>query len=281
MRTKIYNRCLTVKKIKIMPIGLGTASLFQSGGNFAMNLINRAFRKRDIRENVRVQKELQDYSFDKNLEAWRMQNEYNSPIAQMDRLQDAGLNPNLVYGSGSTAGLQSGPSPKYNMPGVDTKKPGLDQLDVIGAYQSIKMMQAQIANVESNTKLTEARERNEGVKTLLNQIGLDFQQETMDSRIKINKQQLINLEKDLEIKEQVRLKAFQDAIQAKFGATLSSYGLTAQDNTWVRVLAMSALQQGMTPKEFHDSMKKGFKNFWERLTGPNARERMDLPQFEF
>lgn len=35
------------------------------------------------------------------LEDWQSQNEYNSPRAQMQRLQEAGLNPNLVYGTGA------------------------------------------------------------------------------------------------------------------------------------------------------------------------------------
>lgn len=35
--------------------------------------------------------------------AWDMQNAYNSPAEQMNRLKDAGLNPNLVYGSGAVA----------------------------------------------------------------------------------------------------------------------------------------------------------------------------------
>lgn len=35
------------------------------------------------------------------LEDWRAQNEYNSPRSQMQRLQEAGLNPNLVYGTGA------------------------------------------------------------------------------------------------------------------------------------------------------------------------------------
>lgn len=34
------------------------------------------------------------------LEDWDRQNEYNSPRSQMQRLQEAGLNPNLVYGNG-------------------------------------------------------------------------------------------------------------------------------------------------------------------------------------
>ena len=32
------------------------------------------------------------------IEFWNMQNEYNSPRAQMQRFQEAGLNPNLIYG---------------------------------------------------------------------------------------------------------------------------------------------------------------------------------------
>lgn len=36
-----------------------------------------------------------------NVDLWNMQNEYNTPAAQMQRYQGAGLNPNLIYGSGS------------------------------------------------------------------------------------------------------------------------------------------------------------------------------------
>lgn len=40
-----------------------------------------------------------------NLKFWNMQNEYNSPQAQMSRLKAAGLNPNLMYGSGASTGV--------------------------------------------------------------------------------------------------------------------------------------------------------------------------------
>ena len=36
--------------------------------------------------------------------SWTLANDYNHPIQQMERLKAAGLNPNLVYGSGSVAG---------------------------------------------------------------------------------------------------------------------------------------------------------------------------------
>lgn len=38
-----------------------------------------------------------------NLQLWNLTNEYNSPAAQMKRYQDAGLNPNLIYGQQNVA----------------------------------------------------------------------------------------------------------------------------------------------------------------------------------
>lgn len=38
-----------------------------------------------------------------NVQNWQMQNEYNTPSNQMKRLQEAGLNPNLMYGNGSAS----------------------------------------------------------------------------------------------------------------------------------------------------------------------------------
>lgn len=45
-----------------------------------------------------------------NIENWNMQNAYNSPSAQMQRLKDAGLNPNLVYDKGATTTASSLPA---------------------------------------------------------------------------------------------------------------------------------------------------------------------------
>lgn len=55
---------------------------------------------------------LAQYAFDRNVEMWNMQNAYNAPEAQMERLKAAGLNPNLVYGSGAVAN-NSGPTPQF------------------------------------------------------------------------------------------------------------------------------------------------------------------------
>lgn len=50
-----------------------------------------------------------------NLRLWREQAEYNKPINQMARYQEAGLNPNLVYSQGNPGNMTSSPTmqPKH------------------------------------------------------------------------------------------------------------------------------------------------------------------------
>ena len=57
----------------------------------------------------RSNKKLAQYSFNKNVEMWKMQNQYNAPKQQMLRLQEAGLNPNLMYGKGTVGNATTMP----------------------------------------------------------------------------------------------------------------------------------------------------------------------------
>jgi len=59
-----------------------------AAGSLGSSLISNIGAKRRERE---AQKQ--------NVEFWNMQNRYNTPKQQMQRLKDAGLNPNLIYGS--------------------------------------------------------------------------------------------------------------------------------------------------------------------------------------
>lgn len=69
-------------------------------------------------EQVRLQNEgnmqLAQYQYEKNLEQWQLENNYNTPKSQMQRLADAGLNPMLMYSQGSTG--QAASSPQYEAP---------------------------------------------------------------------------------------------------------------------------------------------------------------------
>lgn len=59
--------------------------------------------------NYYFNKKLAEQQNEYNLQMWNLQNEYNSPAAQMKRLEDAGLNTALMYGQGSTGNAAHAP----------------------------------------------------------------------------------------------------------------------------------------------------------------------------
>lgn len=92
----------------------GIPSLIGGG----INLIGSAFGNSAAKKQIRLQNEgnmkLAQYQYEKNLEQWHRENAYNSPRSQMQRFADAGLNPMLMYGQGSSG--QAASSPQLEMP---------------------------------------------------------------------------------------------------------------------------------------------------------------------
>lgn len=74
-------------------IGAGAAL----GGGILDNVFRRKGQKDANKENRRLAKDQRNFSID----MWNRENAYNDPAAQMARLKNAGLNPNLIYGSGA------------------------------------------------------------------------------------------------------------------------------------------------------------------------------------
>ncbi|UPW41257.1 DNA pilot protein [Sigmofec virus UA08Rod_4686] len=72
----------------------GVSSLIGSG---IQALTNNYTANRDFKRS----KELMEIQHKMNIEDWNMKNAYDSPSAVMSRLKQAGLNPDLVYGSGA------------------------------------------------------------------------------------------------------------------------------------------------------------------------------------
>ena len=98
------------KKSFFMPIVNGTYVPESLGtAKQAQNTVFGEYSRRDMSDystaayNYLMKQQEQAY----NLELWKLNNEYNSPAAQMQRYQDAGLNPNLIY---SQSNMASAPS---------------------------------------------------------------------------------------------------------------------------------------------------------------------------
>lgn len=94
----------------------------------------------------RANMKMAEYQWQKNMEAWNMQNEYNSPTAQMERLKAAGLNPNLVYGNG--ADNTAGAPPQYNAPHIGSYQGfGSDFARLASSLQPVLQVEKMIEDI--------------------------------------------------------------------------------------------------------------------------------------
>lgn len=112
-------------------LGAGLSTVGNTVGNFISNTGSRKSQKRAARY---------------NREFWDAQNFYNKPENQMKRLQNAGLNPHLVYGqSASGAAGQAGAISPYQAEDYKFDNPLKDIQD----YSNLEFRQAQSNNVEA------------------------------------------------------------------------------------------------------------------------------------
>jgi len=114
-------------------------ALISTGGSALANAFQNAGNKRQS-----------SYQNRKTIQFWRMQNEYNSPTAQMARLKEAGLNPNLIYGG--SPGQATG---NADRPGSATKADiKVDNpLSEITRFADIKQRNAQTDNLKEQNDL--------------------------------------------------------------------------------------------------------------------------------
>lgn len=89
-------------------IGMANQAIQNAGSVYAASVGSEKEQKRQYEYNMKMAK----WQNDVNIANWKMQNEYNLPSNQMQRLKDAGLNPNLIYNNGAsnTAGAVSSAS---------------------------------------------------------------------------------------------------------------------------------------------------------------------------
>lgn len=113
---------------------IGSAAI-TTFGNYAGAV---AANKRQFKYQQRAMAQQQAY----NKELWDYQNAYNTPQAQMERYEAAGLNPHLIYGSGAGASGNAGPISPTEVPSQQAAK--VENVpDIMMRHLQIKQMDAQ------------------------------------------------------------------------------------------------------------------------------------------
>lgn len=115
-----------------------------------------------------------------NLEQWQRENDYNSPTSQMARLRQAGLNPDLMYGQGTTGNsvgspeMTSGaPSEPTDMSAMLSKRSfGQTMQQILDKEQQRRMNEAQIEAIKANTNKTNSETQGQDINNAIQQIRL-------------------------------------------------------------------------------------------------------------
>lgn len=142
----------------------------QTMGNYAVSV---AANKRQFKNQMKAMEAQQAY----NKELWDYQNAYNTPQAQMQRLQSAGLNPRLIYGSGGANTGNAGPiastevpseqAPRGEVPNLYMTRLVARQMDAqyAATTQKVESAKVQASLLETKTALENLRLMRESLRS--------------------------------------------------------------------------------------------------------------------
>lgn len=139
-------------------LGIGTAV-----GGIASAIGNVISAREQNAANLNIQREQNAY----NLNMWQLENMYNSPEAQMDRYKQAGLNPNLIYGSATNQHSNAPTSaPRQNIPipwgnvGEAISQGFNSSLQALQMEKSLQEADSRIAANNANADMKTAQKNN-------------------------------------------------------------------------------------------------------------------------
>lgn len=230
-----------------------------AAANIASGIFGYIGAKKQQQRQFAHNKEQQQEAYRQNLEQWQREVDYNDPSANMERLTKAGLNPNLVYGTGS-ATATAPPSPKKEAAKAEYFQPPLTAAPAIQQYQDMQLRNAQIEKIEADTQYVKSNtdvRRQDFYKTQWQalaaewQVKGDFEEES--GKEWINKSPMADKYR-AEIKNaQARTKGVEASTEFQnYKNQLSKYGLTITDSEESRIIVAIAKRRGLKPNSIQN-----------------------------
>lgn len=196
--------------------GLGSGII--SGGLGAIgSIFSNNSQKKENQRNREFTEYMYDRQYDNNIKLWNMQNKYDLPSAQKQRLLDAGLNADLMYSG-------KGVSPSPNLQAAVAGSPSSGSLPGYGgvaeALDQGRLIDAQIRNIDADTQKKKSETVGQGYQNEILKTDASFeaalksgqvnvlgvQVDFSNSQIEVNKatvpklrQEVINLQKSVEV----------------------------------------------------------------------------------
>lgn len=239
--------------------GTGTLGAIING---VTNLTSSMINANQAKKSREAQRKLAEYSYSKDTEAWNNANFYNSPAEQMKRLKEAGLNPNLMYGSSSGTGNTSTQTPKYQAYDPkyhqwDFNAP--DMLEILNSYQDYQNKKVVHDNLGKQTELM-AKESN--LKSLNMAKTAAQTAKTKSERDKI--EQFKSTQYDL-LQNQAKHERLRMNITSKDWQNYNQFGVRPSDSLLYRggaelLKKIKSSPNNLILKKGWEKLKNSFKN---------------------
>lgn len=147
---------------------------YSSGFALLGGALNVAAQKKINKQNIDFAREMFDKQTEYADKVWQREADWNSPAQALQRLKDAGLNPNLIYGQGVQA---SGVTPTSQQPkpsSVDLKAPQVDFGSAMALGLQSKLVDAQSENLRAEAiKNLSAAAGQDISNSILGETGMD------------------------------------------------------------------------------------------------------------
>ena len=202
------------------------------------------------RKQYQYQSKLMDKQNQQQIDFWKMNNEYNTPFNQRARLEQAGLNPDLMYGGSGNIGQSQMPSAAS--PG---SSPNVDYgsfSDNLRFAMQAQVMDAQVSKIEQENKLLAEQALNQAQQREL------WAAQAKEAWVRAEHQGIYNRHADTRYFLENETRALKNTL---LGADVNSYETrlrldqqrVANDNMRAKV---QVLQLGLNEKKLKADMEK-------------------------
>jgi len=272
-------------------LGMGLSAVSQGANMLSQGAANR--KNREFTEKM-YNRQRQD-----SLSDWAMQNEYNSPQAQMERLRNANLNPNLVYGNGSVVANSQSMPRQASGQSYGHQPTQFNFQDSIAAFTDARVKQAQYDNLRTQQTImlqdaigksldNEKKTFDKGMREQLRQLSVDMAYKAKELQIarweNLNSSTDLNVDRNTresEVHEQLTIPMIKDKLQQATEQVLTmqtNRALTEEQIKKVRA-EIDQLEKSGKLKDFEIQLnKRGFTKsdpVWMRM-GSKIAENLGI-----
>jgi hypothetical protein len=256
---------MAISQPAMFGLEMGLQALMGGGNMFNQGQMNKKNRRFAERQNT--------LQWERTVDMWNRTNEYNSPVAQMQRFKDAGLNPHLIYGKGTPGNATMGQPQQAKWQGQPLQMPDIRALQTLSGITDIKQKNAQTDNLFQLLKNYKQDEINKRIGNYLKLVHAKYAPylESMNAQAKTYGVLKQSQEIEKLIRETRKLNQTADYEKWKY-KFIQEHGYTpdAPPSQWKFLYDTAKYirknkNKWRTPPEFKEYYNRTFKHFKNKL----------------